>query len=383
MLMQPDRDSVKEHFSILEIKREKMMDDYTNAAHELANRTLTTGWEVVKIVKKQPGQTGSFFSVCYHVQKGGELCFMKAFDFASFFQISEDSRSGRPIVDIMSTMLDAYRFERDLSKLCQNHHVTKVSFVRDAGEEYITGYAIPVVPYLVFNLADGDIRSMLTFSEDLDQAWKLNSLHDVAVGIKQLHNIEVSHQDLTPSNILIFGRDSRIGDLGRSSCKRLSSPHDDKPFTGKWGYAPPEILYNIYSHDWQTRCFATDCYLFGSLVVFYFSGVTMNALLRKYLPDPVSWEYWRGSNFNEVKDYLLQAFERALEEFTSNIRLPFLRTELEHIVQYLCYPLPEKRGHPRNIKELSNNYSMERFITKFDVLASKVKYELLKGNKSG
>ena len=360
-----------------------MTDDYTNAAHELENRTLSTGWYVVKLVKKQPGQTGSFFSVCYHVQKDNKLCFMKAFDFAPFFQISEDSGSGRPIVDIMSMMLDAYKFERDLSKLCQDHHVTKVSFVRDAGEEYITGYPIPVVPYLVFDLADGDIRSILNFSEDLDLAWKLNSLHDVAVGIKQLHNIEVSHQDLTPSNILLFGSNSKIGDLGRSTSKRLSAPHDNKPFTGKWGYAPPEILYKIYSPDWKTRCFATDCYLFGSLVVFYFSGVTMNALLRKYLPDHVSWEYWRGLNFDEVKDYLLQAFERALEEFTSNIQVPLLRTELKTIVQYLCYPIPEKRGHPRNINEVSDNYSMERFITKLDVLATRVKYELLKEKKSG
>ena len=50
---------------------------------------------------------------------------------------------------------------RDLSKQCRNHHVTKVAFVTDSGEESISGFEIPIVPYWIFDLADGDVRKKL------------------------------------------------------------------------------------------------------------------------------------------------------------------------------------------------------------------------------
>lgn len=339
----------------------------SNAADALLGRSLQSGWRVIAKIPKPKSSTGSFFSVCYKVEKDGEIAFLKAFDFAKFFQVSEP---GRNLVDVMSDMIAAFKYERDLSKLCRDKHVTKVSFVRDSGEEMVPGFSVAVVPYLIFDLADGDVRSKLDFSNKLDFAWKLRSLHDIAVGLRQLHSIEVSHQDLKPSNVLVFRKECKLGDLGRSMCKSMDGPYSQAFFSGDFTYAPPEIMYGYYEADWHKRVFATDCYLLGSMVVFYFAGISMTALLRKHIPDNFSWERWRGS-LTEVTPYILDGFSKALVEFESNISHDYFRKELRWIVERLCFPFPDRRGHPRNIESAGSNYNMERFISKFDLLLRK------------
>ena len=342
----------------------------TNAAHNLLGLTLTTGWRVVEKITKPDNHTGAFFSVCYKVEKGGEICFLKAFDFAKFFQISEP---GKQVVDIMGDMISAFQYERDLSNHCRNYHVTKVAFVKEAGQEIVQGFTISIVPYLIFDLADGDVRNKLEFSKKLDFAWKLKSLHGIAVGLRQLHAIEVSHQDLKPSNVLLFKSESKIGDLCRSICKDLVSPYDQMSFTGDINYAPPEIMYGYFDKDWHKRVFAIDCYLLGSMVVFYFSGVSMSALILKNIPDNFRWERWRGA-FDEVRPYIADAFSKAIIEFKDSIEHPFFKNEITLLVEYLCYPFPEGRGHPRTIELSGSNLNLERFIARFDLLRRKAEY---------
>jgi serine/threonine protein kinase len=344
----------------------------SNAAHNLLNRTLESGWKVIEKRDKTDNQTGSFFSVGYLVEKDNEICFMKAYDFAKFLSISTP---GSKVVDVMGDMITAYKYERDLSEHCKNKHVTKVSFVKESGEEIVSGYSITIVPYLIFDLAEGDIREKLSFSVKLDYAWRLKSLHDVSVGLMQLHKIEVSHQDLKPSNILVFNTNSKIGDLGRSICRDIEGPYNKAAFTGDNTYAPPEIMYGYYERDWIKRVFATDCYLLGSLITFYFAGISMSALLRKHIPDSFSWERWSGG-YHELTPYLEDAFSKALNEFETNIN--DFKLELREIVEYLCNPFPDKRGHPKNILSSINNFNLERFVTMLDVLKRKAELRLKK-----
>ena len=78
-------------------------------------------------------------------------------------------------------------------------------------------------------------------------------------------------------------------------CRDIDGPYNKQIYTGDWTYAPPKLMYKYYEKDWIKRVFATDCYLLGSLVVFYFAGISMTALLRKHIPDNFSWEKWTGS----------------------------------------------------------------------------------------
>lgn len=195
------------------------------------------------------------------------------------------------------------------------------------------------------------------------------------IGLKQLHQIGVSHQDLKPSNILLFKEESKIGDLGRSVCRRLDSPYNQMSFSGDFAYAPPEIMYGYYEQDWHKRVFAADCYLLGSMVVFYFTGISMSALLAQYIPPELRWERWRGP-YEEIKPYIVDAFSQALREFECSITDESFRNELRWVVERLCYPFPEKRGHPKNIASIGSSYSLERFITKFDVLHKRARYKL-------
>lgn len=343
-----------------------------NAAHNLLNLTLKSGWHVIEKPERDPNQSGSNFSVGYIVEKGGDTCFLKAFDFAGFLAVAVPKSGDGDIdaIDVMNDMSNAFIYERDLSKHCREKHVTKVSFVRESGQEYVIGFSIPIVPYLIFDLAEGDVRKTLHFSVELDYAWRFNSLHDIAVGLKQLHTIDVSHQDLKPSNILVFNTESKLGDLGRSICKDMDGPYSKRAFTGDFTYAPPEIWYRYFERDWNKRVFATDCYMLGSLVVFYFSGISMSALLRKHIPDNFSWDRWKGS-FEELVPYLENGFGGALNEFESNITRQDLKTELKQLVEYLCNPFPSKRGHPKNVSSNGSNYCMERFVTILDVLKRK------------
>ena len=346
-----------------------------NASENLEGLTLDTGWRVGPRVQKAPGATGGFFSVCYTVTKDGEECFLKAFNFSKFLSLARQHGQNRQIIDVIGDMITAYRYERDLSALCKNRRITKVVFVKDAGEQIVTGYPITLVPYLVFDIADGgDVRSQLSFASALESEWKLRSLHSVAVGVKQLHGIDVSHQDLKPSNVLLFSGESKIGDLGRSTCRTLDSPMKDEPFAGDYSYAPPEILYGAHESDWRKRSFACDTYLLGSLIVYYFSGLTMTALLRKNLDDAVSWERHRGS-YSEVQPYVLNAFSRALDEFDQSIQDDFLSRELRPMVTNLCHPVPSKRAYgPGNVAGTA--LSMERVISRLDFLADRVRLTL-------
>ena len=344
-----------------------------NAAHNLLGLTLKTGWEVIEKITKTSNSTGSFFSVCYKVKKNDLICFLKAFDFAKFQQISEQ---GKQVVDVIADMTTAYKYERDLSEHCRKGYVTKVAFVIDYGEEFLNKFSIGYVPYLIFELAEGDIRNAIDFSNKLDFAWKLHSLHDIAVGLMQLHKVNVSHQDLKPSNILLFNKNSKLGDLGRSMCKDINSEYNKLEYSGDWNYAPPEIMYRYFDNDWNKRVFATDCYLLGSMIVFYFAGVSMSALLLNHIPANFRWENWRGS-FEEVKPYIIQAFSKAINEFKGYFENEYFKKEIPSLVEQLCYPLPEQRGHPKNIK-VDNNFNLYRFVTKLDLLARKAELEITK-----
>jgi serine/threonine protein kinase len=155
---------------------------------------------------------------------------------------------------------------------------------------------------------------------------------------------EIAHQDLKPSNALIFrGHHTKIGDLGRAACRDQIAPHEDFPVPGDYSYAPPELLYGHIPADWGQRRLGCDLYLMGSMVVFFFSRVGMTSLLLDQLDDSQRWQNWTGT-FYEILPHLRDAFSRAIELFSTSV-CDDLKAELTVVVRQLCDPDPSLRGH--------------------------------------
>lgn len=342
-----------------------------NAVEHLVGKTLNGKWYVKKMFDRGENPSGSFFSIGYVAERDGREYFLKAYNLGRFFNQNESGS----FMDSIGEMTNAFRYERDLSEHCKGKKVTRVAFVRDYGEEYFKDYTFGNVPYLIFDLASGDVRKALEFSENLDYAWRFKSLHDVSVGLKQLHKIKVSHQDLKPSNILLFEEGSKLGDIGRSTCEDIDSVYNEMSFSGDWHYSPPEVMYRSSS----LNSYAFDCYMLGSLTVFYFTGISMNTLLFQHLAKEHRAEFWQG-DYKLVEPYILDAFDKAIEKFKDNINKEDYREELSAIVKHLCDPIPEKRGHPKNVlHKKGNNYNLERFISGFNLLRHKAEIAVKEG----
>lgn len=352
------------------------MNMYESAAHALVGRKLANGWIVEEQIQTTQQSTGGFFSVCYLVKREGQKAFLKALNIFAFVQLN--GGKGKRFVDIVNQLTEAFIFERDLLMLCKDKNLSKVSLILDEGEEYIEGYSMPNVPYLIFELADGDVRKKLTFSDNVEIAWKLRSLHNVAVGIKQLHALDISHQDLKPSNVLLFqNKVSKIGDLGRSICKMIDAPHDSDGdgFVGDTNYAPPEYLYGFNEPNWTKRAYTVDAYLLGSMIIFYFTGLNMTALISRNLEPEFHWANWYDS-FENVLPYLGVAYQNSLEQFASEISDIELRSELKNMVADLCYFDPSRRGKIQTGLGKNQLRLLETYISSLDRLAKKAQWKL-------
>jgi serine/threonine protein kinase len=193
-------------------------EDQISAVHALEGKTLSTGWKIIEKVKAKPGSTGGGFSVCYTVEKNGQMGFLKALNILSFLR---DDKADLLIA--MSEMLNTFNFEKEILTRCGNRNLSKISKLLEASQENFPGYIAANVYYMIFEKADSDVRNHLNFKDEIDIAWKLRSLHNIATGIKQLHSIEISHQDIKPSNVFVFDSIiSKLGDLGRSLCQTFS-----------------------------------------------------------------------------------------------------------------------------------------------------------------
>lgn len=344
-----------------------------SAAQQLKGRILTGGWKVIAEVERSPGATGSTFSTGYIVESPkGVRAYLKALDFSSAFLHND------PMM-MLQTMTEAYNFERQLCGQCSDHHMNRVVYAIGDGKIQIDpDNPFSLVPYLIFELAEGDIRSQLDKFEEFDIAWALRALHHAATGLKQLHSVGVAHQDLKPSNLLEFPQTIfKVADLGRATWKGHPMPHDECDFAGDPSYTPPELLYGYLDSDWNRRRFGCDAYLLGSLVVFFFTRASMTALILDYLDPPYRPESWPES-FNDVLPYVRDACGRAIEAFSNEVPSD-LREEITIIVRQLCEPDPRLRGHPLNRFGRQNQYSLERYVSRFNLLASKTEYGLLGG----
>jgi serine/threonine protein kinase len=341
------------------------------AAHHLVGAELDDGWKVLKKIEKPAGATGGHFSVCYEVEHpSGRKAFLKALNLAKALNMPGD------VLRQVEDLIKAFNFERDTLAVCRDKRLKRIAAAIADGKIQPPGSAYPVY-YIIFELAEGDVRKQMKSFQTIDLAWTLRTLHQTATGLNQLHINGIAHQDLKPSNVLVFSpRESKVGDLGCADRRNQRSPRADFPVAGDRQYAPPELLYSeVHFEDWQKRRLGCDFYLLGSLVTFLFTGVSINAVLYQYLDQPRRPGFW-PQDYRTVLPYVRDAFGQAINEIRTGIP-ECVRPKILPAIEELCDPDPHVRGHPINRK--INQFGLERYISLFAHLARRAELGLLRG----
>jgi serine/threonine protein kinase len=338
-------------------------------ASKLSGLSLSGGWTAGKELSGT-SDTGGNFSYGYLVaHTDGRKAFLKALDYSRALG-SDDPPAA------LQALTSAYLFERNLLQTCKSRRMDRVVQSVESGHVIVDHSQLGRVDYLILEMADCDVRSFLNASAKIDLAWMLRSLHHIATGIHQLHSANIAHQDVKPSNVLVFGEAiTKIADLGSASQRGTLCPRDDRDFAGDPAYAPPELLYGHMDPEWSNRRLGCDAYLLGSMVVFMFTGLNATSLLLSNMASDLRPGKWHGT-YKEVLPYLKNAFGVALESFAETVPDEPLRTELKLLVTYLCEPDLSLRGHPHNRVGHAARFSLERFVSKLDLLARRAEYSI-------
>jgi serine/threonine protein kinase len=299
------------------------------------------------------------------------------------FQVIEMDPSGatsechsQPLVDGLRYMTNAFVWERDIVDLCTARRMDHVVRGLGSGEVAVPGHGLlSTVNYIIFEEATrGDSRRHLDAMAAIEHAWVLRALHNIANGLRQLHQEGIAHGDLKPSNVLVFDDAVKIGDLGRASRADQPSPHEPATVLGDRTYAPPELLYEAPDPDLTLRRRACDAYHLGSLLRFFFTKVGTTPALAMSI-DPAFWCVGWGGTFEDALPHLREAFDAVTVEFAEAVPSG-LRGDLVALFKELCDPDPRLRGNAKVQTGRAQRYSMERYVSRFDNLASRAETRL-------
>lgn len=351
-----------------------------NAAEHMEGMALDGGWKVIEKITRNPKATGGHFSVGYRVQHpSGHNAYLKALDFSAAFEKENFTVH-------LEAMSHAYNFEVDVLKQCGEKRMSRVIKAIAYGEARVNVIPSPGdrVCYIIFERADGDIRPEEGFFQAFDFAFGMRVLHNAAVGLMQLHQSGIAHQDVKPSNVLLFAEEgAKIADLGCASVKGVRSPRDEFLIAGDYGYAPLDQWYKISSGRSMEDRFINDLYLLGNLIFYLFLGVSATHTIMSKL---TGLEIQLGDNFSNDLPYINHAMALSLVNLRSSIQAMTgtvsgrfdkdVAEELLNIASELCEPDPAKRGDFIASQKGIPRHSLIRYISRFDLLAKKAEFQL-------
>lgn len=345
-------------------------------ANKMVGLILNDEWEVKKLIPvgaKTGIGTGGNFSASYEVENINtkKIAFLKAFDFEKTMQ--EAMAKGHDFMKVMSALTSDYQFEDRLNEICVEKRMRNVIKVMNKGQCIIDSR---IVPYLIMELAEaGDIRMYVERTKDVSLAMKLGYLKDVTLGIRQLHSANIAHQDLKPSNVMVFkSLGAKVGDLGRASMQGVSHRFDNLTISGDQNYAPPEQLYGFIAPEWVDRRQRCDLYQLGSIASFLFTGRTVNNLMKEFVPIEIAPSRWGGSGnqYELALPYLEKAFSNSLEIF-DGIHPDWLGEGIKKIVMQCSHPSYEMRSMHKPGNTPKADLGLERLVSQFDFLIQKLK----------
>jgi len=327
---------------------------------DLMGVELNGRWIVGERDMKRPGESGRNFCLCYTVTEKGhseQPYFLKALD---FYRPLANSKN---IVADLLPLLERFHFEQRVLDACKGSD--RVVTAIDSGQYTPPGEKIPI-PFLVFELGTGDMNRHLA-SNAVDFTWKIQAFHHIATAIRYIHGRDIAHQDLKPSNVVVFQKHSSVADFGRASWKGVAGPFDHEVFPGDPSYMPPEFRYGWTVESFERRRFGADVYMLGAMGVFLFTGLHLNVIVEANLADEYKPSRWK-EDYQKVLVYYRDAFYRALDDIKARLPANNVSEELTHIFTWLCEPDPMKRGFIRFGKVEPTDYSLDRLVSRLDYL---------------
>jgi serine/threonine protein kinase len=349
-----------------------------SAAGRLEGLELGNGWRVTQLLERAPEATGGHFSSSYLAERpssdptrsGVDRGFLKAFDFSRAFENGVDT------IKVLQALTNAYEYERAILEHIRRRRLSHAVTAIDHGTVQVDGLGQMEgrVFYLIFQLADGDVRVQMDRATACDTLWCMMALRDVTLGLHQVHREFIAHQDTKPSNVLTYpGPRFRIADFGRSSMRGKAAPHDDFNVAGDRTYAPPELLYGQVDADFIKRRLACDLYMLGNLAGFLFSGINVSADLLARLAPEHHPNRWSG-NYSEVLPYVQTAFRSVIADLEPLVD-ERVRAKIVSIVKELCQPDVSRRGHPRGVGRYSQ-FSLERYVSQMALFTKQLEVRM-------
>lgn len=353
-----------------------------NSIKGLTLRGQKTGadWVVGSKITKPKGGSGGNFSVGYKVTSlnDQEAAFLKATDVS--LMCPDRTKSN---LDRLAEALNHQRSERKLLDACSGNALDRIVRAIDYGETEIAINGVSeLVFYIIFEKATGDIRTEARHLRNQGIAWIPRVSHNLAVATSQLHNAGISHNDIKPSNLLVFDAfTQKLGDLGRATGKDIPGPWDGIMDVGDQNYSAPEAWGYGYipamngstiSHDSRRK---SDTYMLGSLIFFLLTEQPLNNVMTSYINPMHRGNNWRGS-FGDVVPYLRDAHGEAMglmewqvKDSYGDIGFSKLQ-EICGFVRYLTEVDPDRRGDPQNgLKKESSLCDLQRLISRTDRVA--------------
>lgn len=338
---------------------------------QLLGTTLSSGWTLVERLDPTKGSSGGNFGVGYKATRGTETAFVKAIDFVDAL------RSADPFGEI-AALTQIALFERDVLEYCTARKMSRI--LQYFGHEYVwvgdQTNPLNRVSCLILEAGSSDLRRLITANGLATCAWNLQVLRDVAQAVAQLHQGEIAHQDIKPSNVISFGdlpnapsSDMKVGDLGRVVRKGQSGPFDGFAWPGDQRYSPPERWYGYVPPDWCDAREASDAYMLGSLLIYLFTGASLQALVMNIIPAAFRPDQWAGRYDEDLLPVLVNAHALVLEDQLRPTLMPELADGIFEIARALTNPDPKVRGDSRARKQIGRPVGIDRIHQKLSAAA--------------
>lgn len=331
-------------------------------------------WKITEKVLRAPDGSGGNFSVGYlAVHEDGTEAFVKATDIGLLTR-----GASLTILERMHIAAAEQKFERAVLEVCRGNNLDRIVHAIDHAEFEIVHDGIRDVVFLIlFERADGDVRRQMSKAQRAGLSWILHALHNLATAIQQLHRHRIAHNDVKPSNFLVFDEWlQKLADMGRATADDTSGPWDKVKYSGDPSYAAPEFHYPgvDFAMDRGKISFsvrqASDLFHLGSMAFFLVTGEKIMPVIRMHLRPEHQPNNWQGI-YRDVTPYLrdalgqsMRAFDDQMPRLTDGTVAPeglMLRTA----ILQLCDPDPSMRGHPQNTISGVEQFNLERYISQF------------------